>query len=513
MNRKLVVKMFLLITIFYRSFFSYATPVVDNENRLDCLATQGLTEGIIQRMTSRIESAEVSPDKSMQSKLFIKDLRDEDIVGKSVLIRVDYNVPLDSSGKITDDTRIKGSLETIKYVRKKGGKVILMSHLGRPKGKIKEEFGLGVVRSKLEELLRQEKGFENISVKLAGVESDAKIGDCVGPKVKKDIKEQQDNEILLLENLRFYEEETMGDSDFSKALADFADVFVCDAFGTVHRKHASMFGVPEALKQEGKLCVMGFLVKKEITYLIQKLSNPEKPYVAILGGKKVSEKIVVIKKLIETVDTLIIGGGMSYAFLEARGFSIGNSFREGDAAVVLAQEIMKIAKDSGVTILLPCDYVVADEYSNTANTLIVNIPEYKKEDIQEGVLNVLKQGIPEGLEALDAGPKTRGIFVEAIKNAKTVIWNGPIGVFEMSKFAEGTKALALAIAEQKDIISVVAGGDTVAAVEEFGVKDKISHISTGGGAALKLLEGKILPGITVLTDDVDYLRQQTEKAA
>lgn len=388
-------------------------------------------------------------------------VRDIDVKGKRVLVRVDFNVPLDAERNITDDTRIRSALPTIEYLLERGARVILASHLGRPKGQRKEEFSLAPVAKRLEELLGK-------PVK--------KLDDCIGAEVEAEVLAMKDGDVILLENLRFYKEEEANDEAFARALASLADIYVNDAFGTAHRAHASTAGVAEFV--DG---VAGFLMEKEIEVMGKALSQPERPFVAILGGAKVKDKVGVISNLMEKVDSLIIGGGMAYTFLKAKGLEIGDSIVD-DASLGLAGELMEKAKTKGIRFLLPVDVVIADKFAEDANTKVVDIDE-----------------IPPSWQALDIGPKTRDLFAREIADAKTVVWNGPMGVFEMKPFAEGTRRIARALAES-EAVTIVGGGDSVAAVSEMGFGDKMTHVSTGGGASLEFLEGKVLPGVAALKD-------------
>lgn len=388
-------------------------------------------------------------------------VRDIDVKGKRVLVRVDFNVPLDAERNITDDTRIRSALPTIEYLLERGARVILASHLGRPKGQRKEEFSLAPVAKRLEELLGK-------PVK--------KLDDCIGAEVEAEVLAMEDGDVILLENLRFYKEEEANDEAFARALASLADIYVNDAFGTAHRAHASTAGVAEFV--DG---VAGFLMEKEIEVMGKALSQPERPFVAILGGAKVKDKVGVISNLMEKVDSLIIGGGMAYTFLKAKGLEIGDSIVD-DASLGLAGELMEKAKTKGIRFLLPVDVVIADKFAEDANTKVVDIDE-----------------IPPSWQALDIGPKTRDLFAREIADAKTVVWNGPMGVFEMKPFAEGTRRIARALAES-EAVTIVGGGDSVAAVSEMGFGDKMTHVSTGGGASLEFLEGKVLPGVAALKD-------------
>ena len=394
-------------------------------------------------------------------KLSISDL---EIEGKKVLIRCDFNVPLDDKGRITDDTRIKAALPTIRYALGRDCAVILMSHLGRPKGKVDRKLSLQPVGERLGELL-------NIEV--------LKASNCIGADVEEMARELKGGEVLLLENLRFHSGEEANDEVFAQQLASLADVFVQDAFGTVHRAHASTSGVPRYLPSG-----TGFLLQKEIKYLKQALEEPEKPFLAILGGAKISTKIGVIKNLLPRVDSLVLGGAMAYTFLRAENIETGSSIVEEDK-IATAREILKEASKKKVTVLLPLDHIIANRVSEDAES----------KEISE-------VAIPEGWIGVDIGSFSIKRFSSAINSSKTILWNGPMGIFEIDKFSEGTKAIAKAIAEatKKGSISIVGGGDSVAAVARAGLQDKISHISTGGGAALEFLEGKELPGIAALRD-------------
>ena len=387
-----------------------------------------------------------------------KTIEDIDVAGKRVLVRCDFNVPL-KDGEITDDKRIRESLPTIKYLLDHNAKVILCSHLGRPKGEFNMKYSLAPVAKRLSELLGKE-------VKMAA--------DVVGDSAKALAAGLQDGEAMLLENVRFHKEEEKNDPDFCKALASLAEIYVNDAFGTAHRAHASTTGVADYLP-----AVCGYLIQKEIKIMGDALANPKRPFVAILGGAKVSDKIGVITNLLDKVDTLIIGGGMAYTFMKALGHSIGDSLLEADK-VDLAKEIMDSAKAKGVKFLIPVDNKAGDKYDPDCNSQIVD-----------------SDNIPEGWMGLDIGPKTQEMFAEAIKGAGTVVWNGPMGVSEWDNFAAGTIAVAKAVAES-GAISIIGGGDSAAAVEKLGFAEKMTHISTGGGASLEFLEGKTLPGIAAL---------------
>lgn len=391
-----------------------------------------------------------------------KTIEDIDVKGKKVLARCDFNVPL-KDGEITNDKRIVAALPTIKYLMEHGAKVILCSHLGRPKGEYKPEFSLAPVAKRLSEYL-------GVEVKLA---EDAEV---VGPNAKAMAAELKDGEVMLLENVRYRAEETKNEENFSKELASLADIFVNDAFGTAHRAHCSTTGVASYLP-----AVCGYLIQKEIKFMGGALANPKRPLVAILGGAKVSDKIGVIENLIDKCDTIIIGGGMAYTFMKYLGHNIGTSLLEADW-VEKAGEMMKKAEDKGVKFLIPADNKVGKEYDENTEAKIVSSDD-----------------IPDGWMGLDIGPKTQEIFANAIKDAGTVIWNGPMGVSEWDNFAAGTISVAKAVADS-GAISIIGGGDSVAAVTKLGFADKMSHISTGGGASLEFLEGKDLPGICALQD-------------
>ncbi len=389
-----------------------------------------------------------------------KSVEDIDVRGKKVLIRCDFNVKMED-GVITSDKRIVASLPTIKYLLDNGAKVIACSHLGRPKGEFKPEFSLAPVAVRLGELL-------GIEVKMAK--------DVVGESAQALAADLKEGEVLLLENVRFHKEETKNDPEFSKALASLAEIYVNDAFGSAHRAHSSTTGVADYLPAVG-----GYLIRKELEYIGGALESPKRPLVAILGGAKVSDKIGVITNLMETVDTLIVGGGMAYTFFAAQGHTVGTSICEEDK-IDLAKEMMETAKAKGVNFLIPIDNRVGLEYKADTENKIVDSDD-----------------IPEGWMGLDIGPKTEELFANAIKGAGTVIWNGPMGVSEWEAFASGTIAVATAIAES-GAISIVGGGDSAAAVQKLGFADKMSHISTGGGASLEFLEGKDLPGVVALND-------------
>jgi len=388
-----------------------------------------------------------------------------DVAGKRVLMRVDFNVPLNESGMITDDKRIRAALPSINNVLDRGGSLVLMSHLGRPKGAPDPRFSLAPCAECLAGLIGR-------PVRC--------LGDCVGEEVNAVCSALKPGEVVLLENLRFHKEEESGDEPFASELAALGDVYVNDAFGTCHRAHASMVAVPRAMGG----AAAGFLVLKEIEFLSRALESPERPYVAVLGGAKVSDKITVIKKFIEKVDAILIGGAMSYAFLKAMGRNVGNSKLEKSEKVdpvVMAGELIAQAKEKDVPLLLPVDHVVVTEFKADAETQIV------------------EDEIPDGRIGVDIGPATERLYAERIAGAGMVVWNGPMGVFEMEAFASGTRKLAQALAES-DAISIVGGGDTAAAVEQFGLAERMTHVSTGGGASLEFLEGKELPGISILTD-------------
>ncbi|ABS33444.1 phosphoglycerate kinase [Clostridium botulinum] len=392
-----------------------------------------------------------------------KSIEDIDVKGKKVLVRCDFNVPL-NEGKITDENRLVGALPTIKYLMEKGAKIILCSHMGKPKGEPKKELSLLPVAKRLSEMLNKEVIF-------------ADDDNVVGENAKKAVEDMKDGDVVLLQNTRYRKEETKNEEVFSKELASLADVFVNDAFGTAHRAHCSTVGVTNYLKE----AACGYLIQKELKFLGNAVEKPERPFVAILGGAKVSDKINVINNLLDKVDTLIIGGGMGYTFLKAQGYTIGNSLVEEDK-VEYSKEMIDKAKEKGVNLLLPIDNVVADKFDKDASPVIT-------ED----------QNIGEGYMGLDIGPKTAKIYSDAIKSAKTVVWNGPMGVFEFKSFANGTIEVAKAMADS-DAVTIIGGGDSAAAVNILGFGDKMTHISTGGGASLEFLEGKELPGIAALND-------------
>jgi phosphoglycerate kinase len=390
-----------------------------------------------------------------------KTVKDVDVKGKRVFCRVDFNVPM-KDGQVTDETRIRAALPTIKYLVDQGAKVLLASHLGRPKGQAVEELRLTPVAKRLSELLGKD-------VK--------KTDEAYGDSVKSEIDSMNEGDVLLLENVRFYPGEEKNDPELAKAFAELADVYVNDAFGAAHRAHASTEGIAKYIP-----AVSGFLMEKELEVLGKALSNPERPFTAIIGGAKVKDKIGVIDNLLEKVDNLIIGGGLAYTFVKAQGHEIGKSLLEEDK-IELAKSFMEKAKAKGVNFYMPVDAIVADDFSADANTKVVAIEE-----------------IPADWEALDIGPKTAETYRDVIQKSKLVIWNGPMGVFEIDKFAEGTKAVAQALADASVTYSVIGGGDSAAAVEKFGLAEKMSHISTGGGASLEFMEGKQLPGVVALND-------------
>ncbi len=388
-----------------------------------------------------------------------------DLKGKRILVRVDFNVPLDENLNITDDIRITESLPTIKKIIAEGGKAILMSHLGRPKGGPNPKYSLKPTAKRLGELLGKE-------VKLAP--------DCIGEETKAMVNTMQNGDVLILENVRFHPEEEKNDPEFAKQLAELGDVYINDAFGSAHRAHASTEGVTKYIK----VCASGYLMQKELDYLGGAITNPKRPYVAILGGAKISGKIDVINNLLGKVDTLIVGGGMAYTFYKAEGKEIGTSLLEAEK-IDLAKEVLANAKKSGIKFLLPVDVVVASEFNNDSPSSVVSV-----------------DSIPSDKMGLDIGPATVKLFTDELLNAKTIVWNGPMGVFEFDNFAKGTNAIAQALADAtaKGAITVIGGGDSAAAISKAGLKDKVSHVSTGGGASLEFLEGKALPGVVALND-------------
>ena len=409
---------------------------------------------------SRLQELSLQERVAIMTSLNKKSIEDIDVAGKKVLARCDFNVPL-KDGVITNDKRIVAALPTIKYLVDHKARLILCSHLGRPKGEFKPEFSLAPVAKRLSELLGQE-------VKMAK--------DVIGPDAKKLASELKDGEVMLLENVRYHAEETKNDPAFAKELASMAEIYVNDAFGACHRAHASTAGVAAYLP-----AVCGYLMQKEINFIGGALANPKRPFVAILGGAKVSDKIGVITNLLDKVDTLVIGGGMAYTFMKAQGHSIGTSICEDDK-LDLARQILADAEKKGVKLLLPIDNNAGDKFDENCNEQIVNSDD-----------------IPDGWMGMDIGPKSIELFCDAVKGAGTVIWNGPMGVFEFEKFAKGTLAVAKAVADS-GAVSIIGGGDSVAAVTKLGFADKMSHISTGGGASLEFMEGKVLPGIDCLND-------------
>lgn len=391
-----------------------------------------------------------------------KTIEDINVSGKKALVRCDFNVPL-KDGEITDLNRIYGALPTIKYLIDNGARVILCSHLGKPKNGYEKAFSLEPVAKKLSELLGKEVVF-------------AADEEVVGANAKDAAAKLKDGDVMLIENTRFRKEETKNEEGFSKELASLADIFVNDAFGTAHRAHCSTVGAGEFLQER----VCGYLIQKELKFLGEAVETPKRPFTAILGGAKVSDKIAVIEKLLEKVDTLIIGGGMAYTFLKAQGYSIGSSLVE-EEKVAYAKEMIEKAKEKGVAMLLPVDNVVADKFAEDAKPVVTS-----------------NQNIEDGYMGLDIGPKTIELYVEKVKASSTIIWNGPMGVFEFENFAKGTLAIAQNMAQLQDAVTVIGGGDSAAAVNQLGFGDKMTHVSTGGGASLEFLEGKELPGIVSL---------------
>lgn len=389
-----------------------------------------------------------------------KSIEDIDVKSKKVFVRCDFNVPL-KEGKITNDKRIVAAIPTIKYLIDKGARLVLASHLGRPKGEVKPEFSLEPVAERLSGLLGKKVIFSK---------------DIIGAEAEKLADSLSDGDVMLIENVRFYKEETANDPEFAKSLSKLAEIYVNDAFGAAHRAHASTAGIAEYLPS-----ACGFLIRKEIEFMGKALENPERPFTAILGGAKVSDKIGVIKNLLDKVDNLIIGGGMAYTFYKAMGYNIGNSICEDDK-IDLAKALLEEAKAKNVEIILPVDNRIGDKFAEDCQTDIVDADK-----------------IPDGWEGLDIGPKSEELFADTVIKSKTVLWNGPMGVFEMEKFAGGTYCIAKAVADS-GALSIIGGGDSVAAVTKSGYADKMSHISTGGGASLEFLEGKILPGIACLSD-------------
>ena len=392
------------------------------------------------------------------AKLSIEDL---DLAGKRVLMRCDFNVPMDENGQITDDNRIRAALPSIQYVIDKGGKLILMSHLGRPKGKPDPKYSLSPVARRLCDLLNRKV---------------TKMPDCIGPAVEQTVKRMRNGDVLLLENVRFHAEEEKNDPEFARKLAGLGDVFVSDAFGTVHRAHASTAGVCQYLTSAA-----GFLIEKELKFLGKVISNPDRPVAAILGGAKVSDKIDVINNLLNFANLLLIGGGMSYTFLASNEVKVGKSILETDK-VDVARELIRKAAEKNVELVLPVDHLIADKPEAGANTQVTG-----------------DQNIPDGWLGVDIGPKTIKLFVEKLRPMRTIVWNGPMGIFEVEAFSKGTRAVAEAMSKS-DAMTVIGGGDSAAAVGEMGLEDRMTHISTGGGASLEFLEGKELPGIAALTD-------------
>ncbi|MBU1098276.1 MAG: phosphoglycerate kinase [Ignavibacteriae bacterium HGW-Ignavibacteriae-2] len=388
-----------------------------------------------------------------------------DLKGKRVLVRVDFNVPLDENQNITDDRRIVAAIPTIKKIMGDGGKAILMSHLGRPKGERKPEFSMKPTAAKLSERL-------GVEVKFAD--------DCIGEDVKAIVDNMKEGDVVILENLRYHKEEEKNDPEFSKKLAELGDVYINDAFGSAHRAHASTEGVTKYIN----ICASGYLMQKELDYLGKAIADPKRPFTAILGGAKISGKIDVIQNLLGKVDTLIIGGGMAYTFYKAQGLEIGHSLLEEDK-IELAKELLDKFESSKVNVLMPVDVVVAPTFDNEASRTIVDI-----------------SSIPSDQQGLDIGPKTIELFEEAVLKSKTVIWNGPMGVFEFPNFAVGTNAIAQALAKatENGAVTVVGGGDSASAIKKAKLSDKVTHVSTGGGASLEFLEGKILPGVEALND-------------
>ena len=405
------------------------------------------------------------------AKLSPSDLNESDLKGKRVFMRVDFNVPLDADRVITSDNRIKAAIPSIKYIIEKGGRLILASHLGRPKGEKKPEFSLDVCAKKLSELIGKDVKFVN---------------DCVGAEVKSAVDAMKDGGILLLENLRFYKQEEKNDPEFSKQLAENADIYVNDAFGTAHRAHASTEGMTKFVKKSAA----GFLMEKELKFLGEMLENPKKPFIAILGGAKVSDKIMVIENLLSKVDGLIIGGGMAYTFLKAKGREIGDSLCEKDK-INTAKEIMKTALDKNVAIYLPIDHIVAKTPKSGEDFMTaLKSAEYKE---------VLRDSIDDGWEGVDIGKNTIDKFRNIISKSKTIFWNGPMGVFEVEQFSKGTLEVGKALAES-GAVTVVGGGDSASAIKKLKLSDKMTHVSTGGGASMEFVEGKELPGVAALTN-------------
>ena len=395
-----------------------------------------------------------------------KTITDVSLSGRKVLVRCDFNVPLDGEGNITDDTRIVGAVPTIQHLLENEAKIILCSHLGRPGGTRNPEFSLKVVAVRLGELIGRNVSF---------------IEDCIGDNVKIEVDKLATGQVLLLENVRFYKEETENDENFSRQLAELTDIYVNDAFGTAHRAHASTAGVASHVDE----CAMGFLLERELKYLQEELKDPARPFVVILGGKKVSDKIGVIRALLDKADTILIGGAMQYSFRKAQGHSIGESYAVNED-IPIAKDLLEEADGKGVKLILPADSLEADDFSNEAN--VRNIDPYDNGG-----------SIRDGWEGLDIGQQAIQDFCEIIKGAGTIVWNGPMGVFEIDAFSRGTKSVAEAVASS-GAISIIGGGDSVTAVKQFGFADQVTFISTGGGASLELLEGKVLPGVDALDD-------------
>lgn len=395
-----------------------------------------------------------------------KTITDVSLSGRKVLVRCDFNVPLDGEGNITDDTRIVGAVPTIQHLLENEAKIILCSHLGRPGGTRNPEFSLKVVAVRLGELIGRNVSF---------------IEDCIGDNVKIEVDKLATGQVLLLENVRFYKEETENDENFSRQLAELTDIYVNDAFGTAHRAHASTAGVASHVDE----CAMGFLLERELKYLQEELKDPARPFVVILGGKKVSDKIGVIRALLDKADTILIGGAMQYSFRKAQGHSIGESYAVNED-IPIAKDLLEEADRKGVKLILPADSLEADDFSNEAN--VRNIDPYDNGG-----------SIRDGWEGLDIGQQAIQDFCEIIKGAGTIVWNGPMGVFEIDAFSRGTKSVAEAVASS-GAISIIGGGDSVTAVKQFGFADQVTFISTGGGASLELLEGKVLPGVDALDD-------------